>query len=746
MRHDLQFLKGYKTYCTIFILYLAISLAMFWNVSISPTSSVPNGGADVYRGLWNLWWVPYSIFTLHKSPYISNYLFYPAGANLVSGAMSPLAGILTAPVQALAGLAFTYNLIFFLGFSLSGLFMFMLARYLVKNDYAAFLAGLIFAFSPMHIAQSYFHLQWATIEFIPLFVLFFLMMLRERKTRYAVYSAISFVFLAFAGDLNQAAIISSFAILSILFFLAVDRKSILNRKTAVNFGVLAISVLALGSPFFISMALARGPTSSTPSQLFNTAHNVIYSDNLASFFLPSYYNGIFHNASLGYLVQVYGTKYHGIAYTPDLTEKVSYMGYSVLFLAALALYYEHKKNRVHNSLYWAAVLLVFVLLALGPDIQIGGISTGIPSLYSAYKILPLFNTVNRPGRFDIIATLALAVLAAIGFDHLSKSKYNLGSPLALALLFAVIILIEYNGMPFSSASARMMTAPAGIPPQYGAIAGIAGNLSVLVLPALPNLTTGSFLYPGMSMYYQTAFKRPIVGGYAAVTNSTQQQLVENIPLAVSASYLQNGEGMVYPYPINEAYSNLTLFWLASYRVGAVSVINSAYTPGELASLQSYLYSLFGNPAYINANVTIYSTAGIEGIVGGRSLVSYISGTWIPGYAFCNYSLPCSSNFSASWWGSRIRAVSVYNPEASNESVKFNAYSYYGPRRLYVYLNSNSTPAAEVNLSLTQSTDEFRITLPRGFSQIAFYMPNTTSSSGQNQYLNFGISNLTISSI
>ena len=746
MSPDLQFLKRYKIHCIIFILYLAISLVMFWNVSTAISSSVPNGGGDVYRGLWNLWWVPYSIFTLHQSPYFSNYLFYPAGANLVSGALSPLAGILTAPVQALAGLAVAYNLVFFLGFSLSGLFMFMLARYIVKNNYAAFLAGLVFAFSPMHIAQSYFHLQWATIEFIPLFVLFFLMMLRERKLRYAVYSGISFVLLAFAGDPDQAIIMSVFAIASIIFFLAFDRKNILNRKIAVNLAALAISALLLGSPFFISMAMAYGSSHSVPSQLSNTAHDVIYSDNLASFFLPSYYNGIFHNASLGYLVQVYGTKYNGIAYSPDLTEKVSYMGYSVLFLAALALYYEHRKNRPHRSFYWAVILAIFVLLALGPDIQIGGISTGIPSLYSAYKALPLFNAVGRPGRFDIVATLALAMLAAIGFDHLSKSKYNLGSPLALALIFAILILIEYNGMPLSSASARQMTAPAGIPMQYGSISRIAGNLSVLVLPALPNLTTGSFLYPGMSMYYQTAFKRPIVGGYTAATNTIQQQLVENIPLAVSASFLQEGEGLIYPYPINEAYSNLTLFWLASYKVGAVSVINSAYTPGELATLQSYLYSLFGNPAYINKNVTIYSTAGIEGIVGGRSSVSFISGTWVPGYAFCNYSFICDSNFSSSWWGSKIRAISIYNPGALNASIKFNAYSYYGASRLYIYLNSNSTPVAAVNLSSIQSTKEFRISLPKGYSQIAFYMPNATSPAGQYQYLNFGISNLTISSV
>ena len=212
MQFDLESLKKYRIHLIVFIIYLAISLVMFWNITTAFSTRVPNGGGDVYQSMWGLWWVPYSVFTLHQSPYYTNYLFYPIGANLVSETMSPLAGILTAPIQAFAGIASTYNFLFFLSFALGGLFMFMLSRYLVKNDYAAFIAGLIFAFSPMHIAQSYSHLQWTTMEFMPLFVLFFLMMLREKKALYSICAAVSFVLLTFAGDIEQGIMMVAFAI------------------------------------------------------------------------------------------------------------------------------------------------------------------------------------------------------------------------------------------------------------------------------------------------------------------------------------------------------------------------------------------------------------------------------------------------------------------------------------------------------------------------------------------------------
>ncbi|HUB92519.1 MAG TPA: hypothetical protein VL945_01015 [Candidatus Saccharimonadales bacterium] len=735
-------IKVYKWHIAAFFVYLIISLAMFWNISGNFGSAVPNGGGDVYQSMWGLWWVPYAVFALHQSPYITQYLFSPIGANLVSQTMSPLAGIITAPLQAVAGVAATYNTIFFLSFALGGLFMFMLARYLVKNDCAAFIAGLVFAFSPMHIAQAYSHLQWTTIEFIPLFVLFLLLMIREKKKKYALYSAIAFIFLTFAGDIEQGIMMVAFAIAAVIILLVMERKDILNRHFLVNAALLGIFILVLGSPFLISISQHLGTALSSANQLDDIAHNMLYSDNLASFFLPSYYNGIFHGVSLGYVSSVYGTTYQGVQYTPDITEKVSYIGFSVILLALLALYHEHRKNRMRDIIFWIAILVVFGLLAVGPNIQIGSTATGIPTLYSIYRVIPGFNLVREPGRFDVVVTLALAVLAAIGFDHLSKSRYNLGNPLLLLVVFSVLILIEYNGMPLSGGFANSLTTNAQISPGYSQIRNITGNYSVLELPALPNLTTGSYLYPGMSMYYQTAFQKPIFGGYTTRTNASQQQILENVPLIVETAYLQSGNGFIYPYPVQENYDNLTLFWLTAYKVGVLSVINKAYAPGDLANLQNYLSAIFGSPLYQDSNATIYSTATAENLEGGRSVVAYIVGTWIPGYEFCSPNSSCNSTFATIWWGSNVRGITVFTPNDTAMRMDFQATSYSPGGPLYIFLNNGNTPVSVLNL--TSGLENYSVTfdVPTGLNQLDFYQQNSSSVVSQSPYLNFGIRNVT----
>lgn len=744
MRQIVPYIREHKAEAYSFFIYLVIALAMFWNITGNFGGVVPNGGGDVYQSMWGLWWVPFSVFVLHQSPYVSSFIFNPIGANLVSQTMVPLAGIVSAPLQAIIGIPSTYNIIFFLSFALGGLFMFALAKYIVKNDYAAFIAGLVFAFSPMHIAQAYGHLQWTTIEFIPLFILCFLLMFRTGKRKYALYAAVSFVLLTFMGDIEQGIIMVVFAVSSVIIMLLFERKDVLKKDFVLNMALLVAAVLIVGSPFFVSIAGHLSGALGSANQLSDVAHNMLYSDTLVSFFLPSYYNGIFHNASASYLDAAYGMTYNGIQYNPAITEKISYVGYSVILLVLLALYHEHRKNRLRDIKYWVAIGVVFLLFAVGPNIQVTGQApTGIPTLYSAYRAIPLFNLVREPGRFDVVVTVVLAVLAAIGFDHLSKTKYGKNA-LALAVVFTILILIEYNGMPLSGSFAKSLVTSASMPAAYRQMAKVTGNFSVLVLPALPDPATYSYLYPGMSMYYQTGFKKPLTGGYTTRTNGSQTQLLENIPLVVSSAYLESGNGFVYPYPINEDYGNLTLFWLTAYKVGMVAVINKAYTPSELSLLNNYLYSLFGNPAYQDANATVYSSGSIENLIGGRSMVSYITGMWTPGYAFCAQYSQCNLTFETTWYGQNIRAITIFSPSNSTVNVSFEGMSYY-KEPVYMFLNNRNLPMATINMSSALSNYSVKAELPQGLNQITFYQSNATQvATGQNPYLNFGVRNINIS--
>jgi len=87
---------------------------------------------------------------------------------------------------------------------LAGLFTYMLAYHFTKHRAASFVAGFIYSFSPIHTIQAFGHLQFTNIEFIPLFLLLFVKMIEEKKHKYAVFAAVSFVLLTFMETSNRA--------------------------------------------------------------------------------------------------------------------------------------------------------------------------------------------------------------------------------------------------------------------------------------------------------------------------------------------------------------------------------------------------------------------------------------------------------------------------------------------------------------------------------------------------------------
>ncbi|MHB1830539.1 MAG: hypothetical protein ACYCO0_04055, partial [Candidatus Micrarchaeaceae archaeon] len=565
----IDYLMSRKHYLKAFAIYLLISLVMFWQVTINFFSYVVNGYGDVYQSLFNLWWVPHAIFSLHQSPYFTDLLFYPIGANLVTQTLTPLAGILTLPLQLVSG-AFAYNALFFSSFALSGVFMFALSNYFVKNKYAAFLAGLVFAFAPMHIAQAYGHLDWTIIEWVPLFLLLYIKTINEKKLKYAAFASISFVLLTFMGDIEQGIMVFFATIVFTLLYLLFDRKKLLNKGALMNLGAFAAFTLLLSSPFIIAMLpyLSSG-VFSVAQQNSGVISSMMWSNNLLSFLLPSYYNGVFNSAAQSYTAQLYGLTYQGNMYQIDIGDRVSFIGYTVLALVLIALYFDLKRNRLRLAI-WLILGIIFAWLSLGPYLQVGSVVTGVPTLYMLYRIVPILNIIREPGRFDLIVTICLAMMAAFGFDQLVKDK-DRKYVLNMLLVLSVLILIEYNGMPLSSSFASQLITPTHIPNAYSEIGKIPGNFSVLILPALLNASNAPARFTGLSTYYVSAIQKPIIGGYTSRETYNQSVSVSAVPLVQSASYLEQGFGLIYPSPINENFSNVTLLWLANYNTGFVSV-------------------------------------------------------------------------------------------------------------------------------------------------------------------------------
>ena len=705
-----------KVYFAASFVYLLITLIMFWPITLNPTQTIVSGwlySADKYNSLWNLWWVPYSIFSLHSNPYNTNLLFYPIGANLVTNDNTLLAGLIFYLFQRIS-LVFEYNLIFITSFVLSGIFMFMLARYLVKDSYAAFIAGLIFAFSPMHIAQAYVHLNWASVEFIPLFILFFLLSIEKPSLRYKFIAAIAFLFVTFFGDIEQG-IISVFFILMFFLFAEIkkiERFRISKEKFWSIFAIFAI-VLLLGLPFFVPIiqflltpqSLSSANSSSPP--IIRTE----WSNNLLSFFLPSFYNGIFSNFSLSYF---------GSVFAPDINERVSFLGYSVLFLAIIAILYNRKnKKKFREIQFWFYIVLIFLLLSLGPIVFVGRYAVFFGP-YLIYYFIPLFNIVREPGRFDVIVTVALAILASIGFSNLriyiaERHKHIKMTALSLTVLFSILILIEYNGMPTKSMVQTIFTT-LRMPVGYSIISQASGNAPVLILPDMLNVEdNGAYsipTYQGMAMYYQTSFAKPIFDGYISRQTEMQDDSAYAFPLSFQSGLLADSiYNLSDAYPITENYTYTEAVLAKIYNISYIAIIKPAFSASAYKVLDSYLKSSFGEPVYSSNSTAIFNASGAISNYPFTESTAYIGGTW---------------NFANNTWNEdNTSAIYIYAVNTPYASIYLHQFSIDQPA--YECVNGNFI--ATLNSSKIPENTTLNIPVQTGINTLNFSASKSCNEKG-----------------
>src|SRR5438128_2093668 len=102
--------------------------------------------------MWFLKWLPFAISHGHN-PLLTNYVDYPAGANLMWNGSMPLVDFLLAPLTTTLGAVFAYNVMATLAVALSAWSAFLLIRRYVGRPLAAAIGGLLYGFSPYMMAH-----------------------------------------------------------------------------------------------------------------------------------------------------------------------------------------------------------------------------------------------------------------------------------------------------------------------------------------------------------------------------------------------------------------------------------------------------------------------------------------------------------------------------------------------------------------------------------------------------------------
>lgn len=203
--------------------------------------------------------------------------------------------------------------------------MFLLARWVCKDNRAAFVAGVIYGFSPYLFAHAYpGHVNLIHVEFIPIFILEILRYLEEEKFKHLLLASLS---------LAAIMLCSLYYLLYMLLFLLVcsiwevrqswrDVASVPSfyvRSYAKLFLILFIAVF----PFSMEMALWLPKSGYMRAPV---EHTVAFSSDFFSFFMPSFMHPVF------------GRVHRSIRFSGNPWKQTNYLGYTPLFLSVYILY------------------------------------------------------------------------------------------------------------------------------------------------------------------------------------------------------------------------------------------------------------------------------------------------------------------------------------------------------------------------------------------------------------------------
>jgi hypothetical protein len=503
--------------------FVILTVLLLYSPPFDFLNQIPGDGGDGYQFMWDLWWVKYSTTELGKSPYVTNYVFYPDGQSLFFHSLVPLAGVITIPFQDSLGLFFSYNLIVILGYVLGGFGAYLLAKYFTQNMYASYLAGIIFAFSPYHLGHTLGHLNLISVGGIPFYVLFLFKLRDTSNLKYAFFASVFLLVSTFLGSFYYAFILFVFTIFFLLYDILLKRRIDFDRKFIYGLALIpAIFLLVSGIvtvPMFYESLSGKHAYAemSINDQIANSA-------DLINFLLPGSDNYFF------------GKHIKSIEYNFNITlggaENMVYIGYTVV---ALLLFSSYKyKNKMRKHVLWLLLTGTFIILSLGPVLKIMGATSftqsdgGVPLPGFLLRYLPGGTVFQSPSRFAVITYLGLGLLAAFGVKYIIENvniiRKHKVLPIFLIVVLSSLIIMEYNMSPYPSRYDSY------VPQFYYQLRNMDDTFSVLDLPA-------HYQIVGWYMYCSTVSEKPLVDGYLSRVNLDAKQKLHDIPIVKLTDYL-----------------------------------------------------------------------------------------------------------------------------------------------------------------------------------------------------------------
>jgi hypothetical protein len=206
-----------------------------------------------------------------------------------------------------------------------------------------------------------------------------------------------------------------------------------------------------------------------------------------------------------------------------------FLGWAGLLLAAVGSLAFRRRLRP-----WIAAFVTFVVLSLGPLLQVNGrlvfdfdgLETSFPLPFILLHYLPVVKANRAPNRFSVVVMLALAVLAGYGAYWLLR-RLRRPALRSVASVLMALVLFEHLAVPLPLTDAR-------IPAIYQAVAEESGDFAILQLPMGWRNSYGVLGAENTrTQYYQTYHHKRLLSGNISRNPAFKFQYFERQPILES---------------------------------------------------------------------------------------------------------------------------------------------------------------------------------------------------------------------
>ncbi len=632
---------SYRRGACILALYAALAMVQSWPLPLhmgTHLTGAPTGDTGVY--VWNLWIFRHELINLGTTPFRTLEILPLAGpTDLSLHNYTVFSDVLALPLLGWLDIVTTFNVIYLINVTLAGFGMYLLARRLTRRTPEAFVAGLLFAWSPFMAARGQEHFSLVAAAPLPIFMLMLHRAWDTRRLRDAVFAGATLAWATFCDPYYGVYCLmlgAAFFTTRVLAVTLVRRPvpDLRGAKHLIDVAVGLLATLIVGVHFLAGGKLRLGA--------FQISMRTLYTPMLLLTMLIVVRAGL----SLGVRIRtlpfppkrwmlraaiaagivtvllmsptlyaVGARMFDGRMVSAPVLWRSSAPGVDLLaflmpnpnhFLAPSAVvrwltagpggYVEQvaalswigfivifaawKFARFRPGRFWPVLTTGFGLLTLGPFLTVAGVNTNIPTPWALLRYVPIVGAARMPARFSIVATMGFAVVFALALTTLGERFPGRRR----WLLAAVAVLLGFELLP----APRKLYA-AQLPAVFERVVADPRPVRVLELPTgvrdgLSSL--GNF--NAISQFHQTMHGKGLIGGYLSRVSARRKDVYRNQP--VTRALIEVSEGrQLDPSTLARALRNVDGFMHAS-NLGYV-VMNRERVSNELREFAIALLGL-----------------------------------------------------------------------------------------------------------------------------------------------------------